>query len=234
MDVEFYKGQYDSEWQRRDQLQSASSLPVAVLTLLGSSAIVMADRFEAVDRFSSALFWIALGVAIVCGISGIYVLAKSYYGYMYRRIPLPSLLQEYERELRKYYSAEASASEAAIQKEVNDHLVNAYVDAGDRNAVNNANRGEYLHNANTVIIVALAFVAVAAVPFAISVKSRPNSPQRILITNAPRAMSDDNTQPPQPLTPPAQTQPAEPAPTKPSFPQNMDIRTGTQEPRKKA
>ncbi|MDB4892331.1 MAG: hypothetical protein JWL61_4186, partial [Gemmatimonadetes bacterium] len=71
------------------------------------------------------------------------------------------------------------------------------------------------------------------VPCAISIKERPESTQRVHITNIPKAMSDKNNQPSQPSTPSTQTKPVDPVPSKPTFPQNIDIRTGTQEPRKK-
>jgi hypothetical protein len=232
LDLDFLKAEYDAEWQRRDQLQAAASIPLAVLTVLGSAIVYLLQAFDSESAWLVAAFWISVTVAGAAYGVAVYMLVRSYFGYMYRRIPLPSQLVAYESAIREYLAAGGKASGLALRADLNDHLSRAYVAATDRNAVNNINRGHYLHKANAASVVALVFAVLAAAPFAIEQRSSVGKPSDLILHQA-GDMSKTNDKQQTPQTKPTEQKPANPPAERPRFPDNLDVRTGTQEPKKK-
>jgi hypothetical protein len=184
MEKSLYESLYEAEWLRRDQLQAAVGTPVGVLTLLGGALVIVAERFETSSPVLAAWFWTSFGIACAAFLLSVYMLVRSFYGWLYERIPLPSQLREYERGLIEYHKATGSDQHAAAT-EMRQFLDERYVVAGDRNAVNNATRAEYLHQANKWLVVALGAVALCAAPFVIAAKRAPPKPQKVEILNLP-------------------------------------------------
>jgi hypothetical protein len=110
-----------------------------------------------------------------------------------------------------------------------------YIEAGDRNALNNVNRGAFLHGCNAALVWALTFTSVAAAPVAIQMRNAKPDPQKVEITNIPRGyMSSDSTKPAvTPATPPVTPPQPVPLNVKPAPPKNLDVRTGTKIPETK-
>jgi hypothetical protein len=238
MDLTFAQNQYELEWQRRDQLQSASGVPIGILTLLGSALVYLLKEFETPTLLLSGFFWtMALLATLAYGIA-VYMSVRSYYGYLYQRIPLPSQLQAHQAELLAYHR-KSGGREGDAQRDFEDFLCQRYIDATDRNAANNINRGAYLHNANSAVAVCLVFTLFSGAVFGVHVKLDPSKPQRVEITNIPEAsMTEEKDQP--------KKENAQPIPnagkpssfvdtniSKPAGPKNIDVRTGFEVPKKK-
>jgi hypothetical protein len=234
MDPEFLRKEYEAEWERRDHLQAAASVPLGVLTLLGSAMVFLVQKFDATGTWMAVTFWLAWGIAGAAYAIAVYMLVRSYFGYMYRRLPLPSQLRTYESDFTAYMASLRSADPAVLRRDLEEHLASAYIDAVDRNAVNNINRGAYLHKANAASVVALVFTAISAVPVAIHTPHTPHIGQAVEAKpSGSRTMTDENQNSKPQHTQPTDTKPAESGPKRPTFPQNLDVRTGTQEPRNK-
>ena len=63
MDLDFLQREYEAKWERRDQLQSAASTPLAVLTLLGSAILYLLQKFETDAPALLVPFWGFIAVA---------------------------------------------------------------------------------------------------------------------------------------------------------------------------
>lgn len=177
MRLTFYQQLYETEWQRRDHVQSAVSTPLSVVVLVGTALAVLAQEFEARHPFLATTFWAAFTVAAVTFGIAVYMLVRSFYGYLYQRIPLPSQLLAYHEGLQAHYTALGTPGLA--DQEFDLYLRQRYVDAGDRNAVNNVNRGEYLHQGNRALILSLCALVCCAVPHVISKRLSDPEPQKI-------------------------------------------------------
>jgi hypothetical protein len=234
MDLAFLRAEYEAEWQRRDQLQAAASMPLAVLTVLGSALVILIRQYHATSVLASLLFWGALLLAGFSYVAATWMLVRSFYGYVYRRLPLASSLRTYQQDLRAYYERGKGGDEETIAGEFRAHLAEAYVEAIDRNAVNNTNRGEYLYKANSAAVVCLICTAAAAVPFTLAQRTAESVPQSVYITNLPGStMSQESKPTTDSAAKPADAPPTVPPITKPSFPTNLDLRTGMKEPKPK-
>jgi hypothetical protein len=234
---DFPKSLYEAEWVRRDQLQGAVGTPLGLLTLLGSAILFL---YKEAPSFTGATKWffaIALGFALLAFGCAVYSLVRSYHGYMYQRIPHASKLMAYRRGLQAHYASIGELSKA--DPEFVAYLNDRYIEATDKNAVNNIRRGEFLHTANAALIWTLLATAVAAVPASRRMRSDEPKLQRVEITNLPStAMPNEPTN-----SQPADTAPAAPATPKPDTepivvpkpvpPMNIDLRTEVLIPKKK-
>ncbi|HEX2201748.1 MAG TPA: hypothetical protein VHG91_00545 [Longimicrobium sp.] len=210
-----------------DQLQAAASTPITVLTLLGGGLVVLAKSLDSSDPRFLVPFAIFCVTALVFACASAYCLVRSLNGHEYERIPHASQLAVYEAELKRYHRRVGTPWLAEPASEA--FLAEKYVLAADRNAVNNIDRGEYLHKASRRLVYALCFTALAAIPVSIHVKVTPEKPQQIRIVN-PRSepvSNRKNSAPAQP-GPHAGTPPAgqNGAPQPPTPPANFIVRTG--------
>lgn len=213
----FYQQLYEVEFQRRDHLQSAVGTPLSVLVLAGTGLVLLAQKFRADDRLLRVVFWSSYAVAVAAFVVTVYMLIRSFHGYVYERIPFPSQIRDYHEGLKAHHAARGTPGLA--EEEFDLYLTGQLIEAGDRNAVNNGNRSEYLHRSNRALILSLCALVTCAVPHVIAVRSARPEPQLIRIVSGSTQMPDRET-------PPAAPAPAAVIPPKPVPPPNIEIRTG--------
>lgn len=181
MHVDRYKEFYEHEWQRHEQLQSATNTPISVVTLLAGGLVLMGKGFESEAPAIQWLFWIATAVAGVLVSASVYLLIRSTHGHHYQRIPLPADLARHHEHLKGFYRDRDKPGLA--DPAFDAFLAEKYIVAADRNALNNSERSEYLFRANRFLVYALCAAASAGVPAAIAVKAARPRPQDVRITN---------------------------------------------------
>jgi hypothetical protein len=152
----------------------------------------------------------------------VYMLIRSFYGYVYQRIPFPSQFLAYHEGLKAHYGALGTPGLA--DQEFDLYLRGQYVEAGDRNSVHNVNRGEYLHQGNRALILSLCALVGCAVPHVLAVRQSKPEPQQIQLVNGGTQMPNRHDRPAVPVAPVA-------VPPKPVPPANIDLRTGTTVPK---
>ena len=96
MKVEFLKERYDFELQRREQLTSALTLPVGVLSGLGGLMIAMVRSFGAKHLWLTVPFFASFGVDVAAFFICLVFLALAYHGQKYKYLPLLKELQDWE------------------------------------------------------------------------------------------------------------------------------------------
>ncbi len=188
MDQQFYAALYEAEWQRRDQLQSSLSTPLGILVLVGTALTVLLQQFKSNSHILNVVFWpLFVGACAALAVAA-YMVVRSFHGYVYSRIPLPSQIRDYHEGLRAHYVA--AGYPGLADKEFQLYLLNRYVEAADRNSVHNVNRGEYLHKANRALVAALVATALSAVPYGIAVRSVQPEPQKVEIVRIAGVSND--------------------------------------------
>ncbi|HEX8246340.1 MAG TPA: hypothetical protein VF541_22745 [Longimicrobium sp.] len=181
MDLGLCKEFYDHEVNSREQLHSAANTPISIVTLLSGGLLWMAKTFGHADPALSWSFWAGAGVAAVFIAATVYCVIRSIHGYRYERVPHASDLAVHYANLSEYYTREGKPGLA--DRAFEDYLMKQYILAGDRNAVNNANRSEYLYRANRWLVYGLSATAVAAVPAGIAAEREQEQPQAVRVTN---------------------------------------------------
>ena len=83
----FYQQLYEAEFQRRDHLQSAVGTPFSVLVLVGTGLVLLAQKFRTPDTLLQTLFWVSYATAVVAFAVTVYMLIRSFHGYVYERFP---------------------------------------------------------------------------------------------------------------------------------------------------
>jgi hypothetical protein len=213
----FYQQFYESEFQRRDHLQSAVGTPLSILVLVGTGLVLLAQKFRTDDRLLQIVFWSSYVMAVAAFVVTVYMLIRSFHGYDYRRIPYPSQILAYHQELKDHFAAVGKPGLA--EEEFDLYLRGQYIEAGDRNAVNNGNRGAYLHRSNRALVLSLCALVMCAVPHVITVRQAKPEPEQIQIVSGSMQMPDHEKTPPVPAPPAV-------VPPKPVPPPNIDIRPG--------
>jgi hypothetical protein len=164
----FYQHLYETELQSREHLQSAISTPLSVLVLVGTALVLLAQKFRSDHPVLEVVFWLAFAGALIVFLRTVYMLVCSFHGYVYHRIPFPSQLLAYHERLRQHYGALGKPGLAEEEFEL--YLRQRYIEAGSRNAVHNANRVNYLHQANRALILCLFALVACTVPYVIAVR----------------------------------------------------------------
>ncbi|HEX6750592.1 MAG TPA: hypothetical protein VF092_25100 [Longimicrobium sp.] len=165
------------------------------------------------------LFWVGFAAASLGLVLGIYMLVRSFYGYVYSHLTFPSELKQYWDGLRAHYSAVGTPLVA--DREFEAYLQDLLIKATDRNAAINVNRAEFLRKANRAIILVLIASGITAIPYSIRERMK-NEQAAVEITrrgSEPMSQRPSITQHPAPVVPP-----------KPTPPTNFDERTGVKAP----
>ena len=92
-DADFLKDRYDYELQRREQLTTALTLPVGVLTALGGAMVAMARSFSYEGRLLTWMFGILLGLTAIAFVLCLLCLG-AYHSQKYIYLPLLAVHQE--------------------------------------------------------------------------------------------------------------------------------------------
>lgn len=226
--MDLYRHLYDEEWVRRDSLQTAVATPIGLLTVVGGALSYLALEFGSGDTAIALVFWTAFSLAMILFSMSTFHVFRSFIGHTYQRIPLPSQIQAYHSELTEYYQAidQSEKTDAAFCSFLQD----AFVEATDKNSVNNIERSESLYEANLLAVIALLLTGVAAVPYLVAQRTQEPFAQEVQMTDdaaspASRATSstDDAVRPAE-ATP--ETAPAIPPP--PRRPRNINFRSNLQ------
>jgi hypothetical protein len=206
---------YQAEWDRKNALQGDTSLPLGILALLGSGLVVILKEYDGDGGLLDVLFWGGFTCASLAYSVAIYMLVRSFYGYVYQHLPFSSALQRYRDGLREHHR-EAGTPYLA-EREFEQYLEQNLVNAADRNMAHNLNRSTFLHRTNSAIVVTFVAVAFTSVPYSIRERTQAPPPQRVEITRIPGAAMPQSVSPgPQAATPAV--------PPKPVPPSNFDVK----------
>jgi hypothetical protein len=164
-DSDFLKDRYDYELRRREDLTSALSMPVGVLTVLGGAMATMAKSFSYGVPALSWAFGVILAVAVVAFIVCMVRLACAYHPQKYLYLPLLGALHEAREEWRAFYAETRhdGADDDFFEHELEKHII----DAADRNTRNNDYRSDQLHLARIALFAVLVLTALLVVPYVV-------------------------------------------------------------------
>jgi len=156
---DFWEKQYDFERERRDTLNTAVSMPIGIVgVLVGAMSFYLPFlRTQFVHEY-----WIVvwIGAIVFLGLT-VYYLVRSYHGYKYGLVPDAQTLSIHYRGLKAFYSTDAAKAEAEFASDMTE----SFVEAAQKNAVNNLNKSAYLHRATSALIAAGALTLVGGLPF---------------------------------------------------------------------
>lgn len=166
LDFAFIKGRYDFELQRREHLTAALSLPVGVLSGMGSLMVVMARSFVFDSLGLGLLFYVPLAAAAGCFAACLFKLSQAYHRQSYVYLPPLAELERALQEWRAFY--EEAGYEGAERDFFLHDLRGRVIEAADRNTRNNDERSSLLYQARIHLFGLLAAISVAGLIYTLN------------------------------------------------------------------
>lgn len=160
--LNFYKGIYDRELNRRKDLDSAINTPVTILTVLFTANFYLLNKAFKPKEFSDLTFEQVIFALIFTSVAiSIFFLTKSYNnlfrGFNYRNIALASKVREYETiTIPKYNLDCEDGKDLDFEKE----LIKKLNRIAENHTVTNNKRSLDLYRTKTAIIIALILTAI--------------------------------------------------------------------------
>jgi hypothetical protein len=157
LDPDFAEREYRYQLQRRHDLLNSVSLPVAVLTALGSLLVVVATGFSYRGRVTIP-FVCALAIAAILFALSVTSLLRAYLGATHRFIPELGSIASFKDDLETFYVGLGYPPEHAMP-DFGEQLTQWYVTATDYNrAINNRVSAHLMRAAQgiTGVLIALA------------------------------------------------------------------------------
>lgn len=166
MDRAFLKELYFRELDRRDQLDAAPTLRIAVLALVGG---VFSSYFRALRMDSSILTWIFLSAAmgaLVFAVLTVIWIVRSYVGFSWEHLPYASDLGSFYDSLVHYEQTYELASGTADTM-FDEDLCLKLQTAATTNAYNNNARSELIYAASRFLAGVVVCTLLGGVPVVI-------------------------------------------------------------------
>lgn len=157
---DFAQKHYFAEFERRKEINTSVSLAIGLATLSTGALVRMgSDIRQPLQHYDLILLLLLLMALAAITTASIY-LVKSYVGHSYRYIASMSLFKTWRNDV-----IAAGFSEAELDVESRSVIISQYIDAVATNDVINERKSGFLHRANVALVTALAFLAMAALPW---------------------------------------------------------------------
>lgn len=165
-DFDFLRNRYDYELQRKEQLTTALTLPVAVLSVLGGAIVAMGRSFSYRDSLLTWSFGPVLGADGLAFFACLVFLARAYHRQTYVFLPLLKEIDQSREEFLKFAPVMAGG-EREVLEAFENQMRGRMIDAADRNTETNDERSRLLHRARLALYAVLLLTSVAGVPYVV-------------------------------------------------------------------
>jgi hypothetical protein len=182
MKLDLLKEHYFYELNRKQYLEGALALPVAVFTALGGLAFTMAQSYAYSSSWLTKVFLSALVGLLGSLLAAFYYVWRTSHRFTYELIASSKdLLDHYEKV--KEYLLSIHEPEAKVDAYFEDKLKQRYADATAKNKLNNDSKAAYLYRANLSLLAATLFTGCCAGPYFVNLRAKSSETQKIEIIN---------------------------------------------------
>ena len=228
---EFYKCHYERELTRKTELTAALSIPVGIVSLLVGSLLVMAKELRLPHAQLELVQGAAIALSALASLASTYFLIRSLHNFAYGYVATPLEIQQYQASLTAFHESEGMASPDAkklAEEETLEYVDSEYAKYADRNAKNNDIKSTFLHQANSAMIAAVLFAAVAGGVYVFNSISSPLPVPKVEVVNLKEVSPMLQPQPLQAVTAPP---PPPPPAVRPEPPPGRIVREDHRPPR---
>lgn len=154
---EYYKEQYYFELNRKGQLTTSMSIPIAFMTAIFTAFAYFGLNINCLlGNWTFWIFCLILTVAIFFIIKASINLYKAFTGLDYGYTPSPDKLFKYEQKHK---------NDTNLDDKFAYGIKKSYVNTTTKNRINNNFRANHLYKTNVNTIKAIVFIVLAAIPF---------------------------------------------------------------------
>jgi hypothetical protein len=159
---ELVQKHYFHENERRSDLNRSLAVPLALTTALLTGILTFLREITPPFWWGEIALFSGCAPAVMAGLIAISELVRASVGYTYDHPCDAGTLLDW----RAGHIA-AGSSEWAADRLVRAFMLTEYAECARVNAANNDKKSAHMHNANVQIVVALAFLIIAATPYLI-------------------------------------------------------------------
>jgi hypothetical protein len=161
--LEFYKGRYEAEADRRDKSVDRLTFGLLIISIIGNISLVY---LEDLPPFTfggrTGVFYILLLLGLAAGAAAItfYILALVFRNEFWY-LPSPHQIAEYVAAA-EVYNTSRPADPIDVEKEFDKKLAEQYRDYASLNAATNDRRGWYIYRTSLYSVMAIVFLLMCA------------------------------------------------------------------------
>lgn len=163
-DFKFLQDRYDFEFARKEQLTSALTMPIGVVSGVGGLLAAMVKSFSFPDSMLWWFFVIPMVADALSLVVCLWFLAKAYHMQTYVYLPLLKDLDEVRDEFSEF-NRYVEATGGTVEETFAGDLRRRIIDAADANTTTNEKRSEILRVARLWLFAVLWLTAFTSVPY---------------------------------------------------------------------
>lgn len=164
MKLEWLKDHYFFELNRKQQLESALNLPVAVISVLAGLIALYVPRLAWPSGAPVLLLDLLVALAVVLLALAFWNVVRTFLRYEYQEIAPATQLLSYHADLKAFHLATGGAEQDA-DAEFAESLKKLYADAIEQNAFGNIGKAAHLYWAKLFLAGAAVSLLLAAIPY---------------------------------------------------------------------
>ena len=192
---ELYKELYHKENDRRNEVQDALNIPIAIVSALITAIYFLLTNFDyEVSVIVNYIFYLFSIVTVGCILSSIFYLVKAFSnltkGYEYSGLSYPKELYNWNIELENYYKTYFDNVSLAEQ-EFKKHIIEKLVTHTDHNMYVNDEKYGYIYNSKKYLIFCLISILTTLFPFGYNYVLKKDNIQKVQIINIEREKSNN-------------------------------------------
>lgn len=139
--LELYKNMYYYELDMKEKINSRINIPISINTVLvGGLGYFINDVRKLPNRTWVGFYFILLSIFAISVVATTVYVFIAYYGYAYKYIT-PSMIREFDVELKKYYDdnyeeyfkQDGISKNELVNKSFQEKLIDKYVEASEWN-----------------------------------------------------------------------------------------------------
>jgi hypothetical protein len=186
---EFYKSIYDNIIKEKTELSNSLNIPIAVVTVLAAAIYnyIITFNYQIKNDYTVFFEGMLILTIILLLITVIFIIL-SYNGfykskYEYKYLPYCSEINTYHERLESYYSDTTENQQGLGLHELENWLINSYIECNDNNMHLNERKIFHFRWAKNFMIACLFSVGICLIPYLNNYLQSPEKIQKIEITN---------------------------------------------------
>jgi hypothetical protein len=191
---ELYKELYHKENDRRNEVQNALNIPIAIISALSTGIYFFVTTFDyKVSLILNYIFCVLCIITTLTLIMSIFYLVRAFSnftkGYEYTGLAYPQELYNWNLELESYYH-KYGVDIIEAEKQFKKHIIEKLVKHTDHNMYVNDKKYGYIYNSKKYLILGLTTLLLTTIPFGYNYFHKKESVQQIKVVDSDSTLNN--------------------------------------------
>ena len=169
---QFFKNMYHYELDRRDNIEQSLTYIISVITVICGVGIYFLNNLPFFESlFWSIAFFISYFLLMESILISTYFFIRTVHNYSYGYIPKPKEIDDDINKFEKYYldiNTNENEIPELIEEDIRNFLISWYIEASQKNTVNNDLKSYFRHMTYNSIIISFIFFILSSLVFFIN------------------------------------------------------------------